>query len=224
MVLPAKIQHCHYSSFIGQFLPFAPGCFLPAKSEQKVSSFWPGERHCSQLHSFMGQEIKLQNTRQTPESTFTQESRKETTRMSNLDLARKALHASEGGDIATLSSMVTDDFQFLGVTPQALGKQEFLGFIQAMTTAFPDFKFNETTASESGDTVTIKHKISGTHTGTFNVPGMPPIPATGKKFALPEEASVFTFQGGKATKYTAQPAPDGGLPGILKQLGVPMPH
>ncbi len=144
--------------------------------------------------------------------------------MSNLDLARKALHASEAGDLATLGGMVTDDFQFLGVTPQTLGKQEFLGFIQSIHTAFPDFKFNETSASESGDTATIKHKISGTHTGPLNIPGMPSIPATGKKFALPEETSIFTFKGDKATKYTAQPAPDGGLPGILKQLGVEMPH
>lgn len=144
--------------------------------------------------------------------------------MSNLDLARKALQASEAGDLATLGGLASDDFQFLGVTPQPLGKQEFLGFIQAMHAAFPDFKFNETSASESGDTATIKHKISGTHHGTFNVPGLPPIPATGKKFQLPEETSVFTFAGGIATRYQAQPAPDGGLPGILKQLGVEMPH
>ncbi len=146
--------------------------------------------------------------------------------MSNLDLARKALHLSEVGDTAGLDSMVTDDFQFLGVTPQTLGKAEFMGFIQSLHTAFPDFKFNETGASESGDTATIKHKITGTHTGTFNIPGMPPIPATGKKFTLPEETSVFTFAGSKATKYLAEPAPDGkgGLTGILSQLGVQMPH
>ena len=96
-------------------------------------------------------------------------------------------HASEAGDQATLNGMVMDDFQFLGVTPQPLGKAEFLGFIESLHTAFPDFKFNETSASESGDTATIKHKITGTHTGTFNIPGMPPIPATGKSFALPEE-------------------------------------
>jgi hypothetical protein len=144
--------------------------------------------------------------------------------MSNLDLARKALHASEQGDLATLGGMVSDDFQFLGVTPQTLGKQEFLGFIESLHTAFPDFKFNETGASESGNTATIKHKITGTHTGTFNVPGMPPIPATGKSFTLPEETSVFTFAGEKATKYLAEPAPNGGLVGILSQIGVQMPH
>jgi hypothetical protein len=143
--------------------------------------------------------------------------------MGNLDLARKALHASETGDVATLNDLVSNDFEFLGVTPHPLGKQEFLGFMQSLHTAFPDFKFNETSASESGDTATIKHKISGTHTGTFNVPGMPPIPASGKKVELPEETSVFTCSGGNVTKYLAQPAPDGGLPGILKQIGVQMP-
>jgi hypothetical protein len=144
--------------------------------------------------------------------------------MSNLDLARKALHATETGDLATINSMVTDDFQFLGVTPQALGKQDFLGFIESIHTAFPDFQFNETSSSASGNSATIKHKITGTHKGIFNIPGMPPIPATGKSFTLPEETSVFTFAGDKATRYLAEPAPNGGLPGILAQLGVQMPH
>ena len=143
--------------------------------------------------------------------------------MSNLDLARKALQAFTAGDVATLNNLMSDDFQFLGVTPQPLGKEEFLGFMQAMNTGFPGFKFEEIGASESGDTVKIKHHITGTHTGPLNLPGMPPIPATGKSIRLPEEASVFTFKGGKAVKYQAETAPDGGLPGMLKQLGVQMP-
>jgi len=143
--------------------------------------------------------------------------------MSNLDLARKGLHAFESGDAATLSSLVADDFTFVGITPQPLTKQDFLGFMHVMTTAFPDFKFNETHAEESGDTATVKHKITGTHTGTLALPGMPPIPATGKKIALPEEKEVYTFKGGKLAKMVGEPAPDGGVPGLLKQLGVQMP-
>jgi ketosteroid isomerase-like protein len=144
--------------------------------------------------------------------------------MSNLDLARKALQAFSAGDVATTTSLMADDYSFEGVTPQPLTKQDFLGFMHAMNVACPDFAFNETSASESGDTATIKHHISGTQTGTLSLPGMPPIPATGKKFTLPEETSVFYFKGGKIVRYLAQPSPDGGLPGILKQLGVEMPH
>lgn len=143
--------------------------------------------------------------------------------MSNLDLARKALQAFESGDVATTTSLMADDYSFEGVVPQPLTKQDFLGFMQVMNTAAPDFKFNEMSASESGDTVTIKHHITGTQTGTLALPGMPPIPATGKKFTLSEETSVFTFRGGKIVKYVALHAPDGGLPGMLKQLGVSMP-
>jgi predicted ester cyclase len=144
--------------------------------------------------------------------------------MSNLDLARKALHAFSSGDMATMNTLMADDFQFLGVTPQPLGKPEYLGFMSAINTAFPDFKFEEVSASESGDTVTIKHHITGTQTGPLNLPGMPSIPATGKKMRLPEETSVFTFAGSKVSKYLGEPAPDGGLPGMLKQLGVELPH
>ncbi|HEY7349548.1 MAG TPA: nuclear transport factor 2 family protein [Ktedonobacterales bacterium] len=143
--------------------------------------------------------------------------------MSKLDLARKSLQAFSAGDVATVSSLMADDYSFMGVTPQPLTKQDFLGFMQAMNAACPDFTFNETGAEESGDTATIRHRITGTQTGTLALPGMPPIPATGKKFALPEETSVFTFKDGKIVQYLAKPAPDGGLPGILRQLGVEMP-
>lgn len=143
--------------------------------------------------------------------------------MSNLDSARKALQAFSSGDVATTTSLMADDYQFLGVTPQPLGKEEFLGFMHAMKTAFPDFTFEEITATESGATVTIKHHITGTHTGPLNLPGMPPIPATGKSIRLSEEGSVFTFRGEKISQYQAETTPDGGLPGMLKQLGVQMP-
>ena len=143
--------------------------------------------------------------------------------MSNLDLARKALQAFSSGDTATMNSLLTDDFEFLGVTPHPLTKQDYLGFMHTINTAFPDFAFEEISSSETGETVTIKHHISGTQTGALNLPGMPAIPATGKKIHLPEEASIFTFQGGKAVKYLGEPAPNGGLPGMLKQLGVQMP-
>lgn len=143
--------------------------------------------------------------------------------MSNLDFARQALHASAAGDTATLSNLLSDDFQFIGATPQPMDKLGFFAFVQALHTAFADFTFHETSASENDDTAAIRHTISGTHTGTFNVPGLPPIPATGRKFTLPEGVSIFTFKDGKATQCLDQAAPDSGLPSILRQLGVQLP-
>src|SRR5215813_12768538 len=102
--------------------------------------------------------------------------------MNHLDLARQVLRLCETGDTDTLNQMVSEDFQFLGVAPQPLSKQEFLEFIRLLHSAFPDFTFHETTASASGNTATIKHTITATHTGTltpYKVPELPSVPATG---------------------------------------------
>jgi hypothetical protein len=49
------------------------------------------------------------------------------------------------------------------------------------------------------------------------------VPATGKKVSLPAEASTFTIKNGKIARLDVAPTPGGGVPGILSQLGVPMP-
>jgi len=146
--------------------------------------------------------------------------------MSHLDLARQILHLCGTGDTDTLNRMVSEDFQFLGLTPQPLSKQEFLEFIRLLHSAFPDFTFHETIASASGNTATIMHTITATHTGTlrpFNAPELPSISATGKKITMPEGATTFTFQDGRAIKGLSEPGPNSGLLGILRQLDVQLP-
>ena len=143
--------------------------------------------------------------------------------MSNLDVAHKGIRAFEANDHAMVNSLIADDFTLSGAVPQTLGKQEFMGFMQAMLTAFPDFKFNETLREEGADKVIITQHITGTHTGTLALPGMPPIPATGKKFALPEEHQVFTIKDGKFVKSEGEVVPGGGVMGMLAQLGVNLP-
>jgi hypothetical protein len=55
------------------------------------------------------------------------------------------------------------------------------------------------------------------------MPGMPPIPATNKKNSLPEERLEFTFVGEKITSLTSDNVPGGGIPGVLQQIGIPLP-
>jgi predicted ester cyclase len=89
-----------------------------------------------------------------------------------------------------------------------------------MLAAFSDFKFNETLVEEGADMVICTQHITGTHTGTLALPGLPPVPATGKKVAMPEEKQVFTFRDGKFARAHSDPVPGGGVMGILAQLGV----
>jgi len=144
--------------------------------------------------------------------------------MSNIDTVKEGLRAWEKNDAATMNSLIADSFVLSGPVPQPLGKQEFIGFMHAILAALPDFKFNETGFEEHGDKVVIKSRISGTQTGTLALPGMPPVPATGKKVALPEERQEYTLSGGKLVKLVVDEVPGGGVPGMLAQLGVQLPH
>jgi hypothetical protein len=67
--------------------------------------------------------------------------------------------------------------------------------------------------------------MTGTHTGTFVPPirALKPIKATGKKVVLPEQEFVYYVDSGKIARIVSEPVPDGGIPGLLKQLGVRLP-
>lgn len=143
--------------------------------------------------------------------------------MSNIDIMKKGLHAWETADEAILSPLVADDFQLSGPVPQPVGKAEFVGLMYVIHAGLPDFAFNAYDFEENGDTVTVKSRITGTHTGTLALPGLPPIPATGKKVDLPVEIQTATFKDGKLHRLTTDARPDAGIPGMLAQLGVPLP-
>jgi predicted ester cyclase len=143
--------------------------------------------------------------------------------MSNTDIVKTGLKAWESNDAQTLAPLVADDFIFSGPVPQPLGKQEFLGFMHIMLTALPDFAFNISSFEEDGDTVIAKSHISGTHTGVLALPGMPPIPPTGKKVSLPEEVQTYRLRDGKLQSLTVGARPDAGIPGLLSQIGVSVP-
>ena len=145
--------------------------------------------------------------------------------MSVMDIVKEGLAATEAGDFKKLDSLIADDFTMSGPVPMPVGKREFMGLQMALLKAMPDWKFNATDVRENGDQVTMMLGISGTQTGELQLPmpGMPPIPASGKKVSLPAEPTTFTVRNGKLTKLEVESTPAGGVAGILSQLGVSMP-
>lgn len=144
--------------------------------------------------------------------------------MSNTELVMAGLKAWEADDEAKLSSLLAENFVFSGPVPQPLDKAGFLGFMHIMLTAFPDFAFNVSHIEENGDTVTVHTHITGTHTGTLALPGMPAIPAAGKKIALPHEIQTYSVKNGKVSSLATDARPDAGIPAILAQIGVTLPQ
>jgi predicted ester cyclase len=144
--------------------------------------------------------------------------------VSTKEIVLTGLKAWESNDAEKMSSLVADDFVLTGPVPQPLGKNEFVGLMHATLIGMPDWAFNITDVQEDGEKVTLKSHITGTHTGTLQLPGLPPIPATGKKIALPEESHTYIIRDGKLHSLTVDSRPDGGIPGMLAQIGFAIPH
>ncbi|MFN2119338.1 MAG: nuclear transport factor 2 family protein [Anaerolineales bacterium] len=145
--------------------------------------------------------------------------------MSGIDIVKAALAAAEAGDYAKVSGMLTDDMKFAGPVPNPVGKNEFIGIQSAMVAGIPDWKFNASDLKEEGDKVTGALQISGTQSKELKLPlpGMQPIPATGKHVSLPKEPVTFTIRDGKIARLESAVVPGGGVMGVLAQLGVPAP-
>jgi predicted ester cyclase len=115
---------------------------------------------------------------------------------------------------------------FAGPVPQPVGKREFVGLMNALVAAIPDWKFNATDYKQNGNQVFVTFQITGTQTGELNLPmpGFPKLPPTGKRISLPREPTVVTIKDDKISRLEASVVPGGGVAGVLAQLGVPMPQ
>jgi hypothetical protein len=141
------------------------------------------------------------------------------------ELATTFLEAFEAGDFDTAASYMSDDFAFSGATPEPISGGEWLGLAAAMKAAFPDITYNFRVESVEGNVVTTSNQLSGTHTGDFDLSGMGMgvIPATGNSFQLPAESTTATVEGDLMTSVHVNATPEGGVAGILAQIGVEMP-
>lgn len=133
--------------------------------------------------------------------------------------------AIEAENYSTAESLISDKMEVYGVSPLPLGKKEYLGVHRALSSGLPDFKFNYKVTKEEGNTVYVTVHLTGTHTREMQapVPGMNNIPATGKSVNMPEEPSKVTVAGDQVVRIDLQPVPGGGVPGLLKQIGVDLP-
>ena len=132
---------------------------------------------------------------------------------------------SNMSNLEKMKAMVTPDAMASGgMLPQPVPLMESMQSMAGLTTAFPDFKFEVQQVTVNGNQATVKVHMSGTNTGAFNigVPGVPSIPATGKKVSV-QDAFVATVQGDKVSALRIDSPAGGGLPAILAQLGVKMP-
>lgn len=145
--------------------------------------------------------------------------------MTNKDLVEKAFGAIESCNFEESAKYFADDMVFEGPVPEPITKEAFLNLHRAMLAGIPDWKFNFQNVREEGDSVVGQVQVSGTQTHDLPplIPGLPSVPATGRSFANPVEGIEIVCQGGLITKIRAESVPDGGVTGVLTQLGVELP-
>lgn len=142
------------------------------------------------------------------------------------ELAREVLRAIEAQDWTAARALLSDDFQFSGAVPVPIGPDEWLGVHRALAAGMPDVRFHYKATGGVGDDAEGTVQVGGTHTGTFTppIPGLSPVPPTGNKILNPPEHIWATARDGKLIRYVVEQVPNGGLAGILGQMGVTLSH
>ena len=146
--------------------------------------------------------------------------------MNAAELVQEVYSSLEQKDAERALSLLADDFAFSGATPVPLNKHEWVGVVSALTAAMPDFSFGYRLSKEEGSKVEGTVNLTGTQSNelVLPMPGVPRVAATGRKVALPREKVELDTRDGQITLLKVENLPNGGVPGILQQLGVSLPE
>jgi len=140
----------------------------------------------------------------------------------NLKLDEENFAAWNAHDIDRSLAIYSDDIVWHDVgSPQPMhGKEAVRQYIQAWFSAFPDIKITVTNRLVTEDQVAGELEFTGTNGGPLQfAPGMPAIPATGKK-ANGKATYFVRIKDGKAVEVHTYPD----TAGMMMQLGLmPMP-
>jgi predicted ester cyclase len=142
--------------------------------------------------------------------------------MNKRETVQALMDSVQKGDFENAKSMLTDDFQFSGPTPEPFNKDAWLGMSSSLKTAFPDLDYHFKVIGAEGDVVKMTSQLSGTHTSSFDLTNMQMgvIPATNKVFSAKPEKTKITVKENKISAWAVEPTEGAGLKAILSQLGV----
>jgi hypothetical protein len=147
--------------------------------------------------------------------------------MSPKAIVQAAIQAWEEKNSKAFASYLADDLICKHILPETVGKAQLLSYMNALTTAFPDWSFNghvlyEQQMTEQTWKVLFVTAITGTQTGDLILPTLPIIPATGRKIALPNRHMEFLVTSDTISAISADFSPDC-LEEVFSQLGLELP-
>lgn len=145
--------------------------------------------------------------------------------MNKRETVQALMDSIQKGDFENARTMLADNFQFSGATPEPIDKEAWLGMSASLKAAFPDLDYHFKVIGANGDVVKSTTQLSGTHNGAFDLTNMDMgvIPATNKTFSTRLEKTKVTVKENKITAWAVEPTEGAGLMAILKQLEAEVP-
>ncbi len=145
--------------------------------------------------------------------------------MDTKQIAEEFLATFNAKDLTKFRTYLSDDFTFSGPTPEPVSADQWIGIMMGMRAAFPDLNYNLKITGYEDNKIMTTTQLAGTHTKDWDLTamGIGVIPATGKTVSNPKEEGLMTIKDGKITSYFINSKEEGGIPGMLKQLGVEVP-
>ncbi len=112
----------------------------------------------------------------------------------NTELAQQILDALSAHDLDALRGIWADDVVERFPDKTCRGKDELATYFSDLFAALPDFRMEKVSSVEEGDTVFVRWRMTGTHTGAQ----FSGLDATGKAITL-DGMDEMTFRDGKMT-------------------------
>jgi hypothetical protein len=132
---------------------------------------------------------------------------------------RSYLEGLKTHDVDRIARAVAEDLGFV-TTSGILSKQQFLAMLRALYAGFPDWYYDHDEPEFRPDVIAVKYRQGGHHTGTFSLPGLNPLPATGTLVTIPAHYFFYKLRGQEIVEIRPEPVPGAAPLGILEQLGI----
>lgn len=109
--------------------------------------------------------------------------------------------AFEAGDFERVREVFGPESDLVGAGFRVRGADEIIGVLRAYKRALPDLRHNETSYVESGDTIAVELRVTGTMSGPLASP-KGEVPPTGKRLDL-ASCDYITVKDGKIRSWRA---------------------
>ena len=125
-------------------------------------------------------------------------------------------------DVSAVLATVAADVRFESVG-RTLDIAGFGAMLTAIYTGFPDWTYDHDPPGQEGGWWHVLWRQSGTHLGTFALPGIDPVPPTGRFVRIPPQRFHYRIEEDLIRVIRPEPIEGGAPIGILQQIGVERP-